>query len=95
MALLGNSLEEIAWEKAGIIKEGVPIVSYPQQREARFVIERVAAEKNSKLIMVKEDSGQLLEIEDTYQVVKFSTENSNYTISLALLERCRFTTVQW
>lgn len=85
MALLGNSLEEIAWEKAGIIKEGVPIVSYPQQREARFVIERVAAEKNSKLIMVKEDSGQLLEIEDTYQVVKFSTENSNYTISLALL----------
>lgn len=85
MALLGNSIEEIAWEKAGIIKEKVPVVSYPQQKKASSVIERVAFEKNSKLIVVKEDSTELLKIEDNYQVVKIITEKSIYTVALALL----------
>jgi dihydrofolate synthase / folylpolyglutamate synthase len=41
---LGNTLEEIAAEKAGIIKQGVPIVSGPQFAEVRTVVERIAAE---------------------------------------------------
>ncbi|HCW03134.1 MAG TPA: bifunctional folylpolyglutamate synthase/dihydrofolate synthase [Clostridium sp.] len=85
MSLLGNSIEEIAGEKAGIIKADVPIVSYPQQKEARSVIERVASEKNSRLIMVNEDSGELLKVEEKYQVVKVNTEKSSYTLPLALL----------
>ncbi len=35
MYLLGNTLAEIATEKAGIIKPGVPVVSSPQESEAR------------------------------------------------------------
>lgn len=85
MTLLGNSIEEIAMEKAGIIKNKVPVVSYPQRIEASSVIERVAAEENSRLIMVKEDSGELLRIEDKYQVVKISTEKDRYTVALPLL----------
>jgi dihydrofolate synthase/folylpolyglutamate synthase len=54
MAVLGNTLGAIAGEKAGIIKEGVPVVSAPQADEAREVLERVAKEKNSSLIMVGE-----------------------------------------
>lgn len=49
MDRLGNTLEEIAGEKAGIIKEGVPVISNVEQREAAAVIARKAYEKGSKL----------------------------------------------
>jgi dihydrofolate synthase/folylpolyglutamate synthase len=55
MHLLGNTLSEIAGEKAGIIKPGVPVVLAPQQREAELVVERVAAEMGSPLIRVGHD----------------------------------------
>src|SRR5687768_754853 len=55
MAVLGNTLAAIAGEKAGIIKERVPVVSAPQTREALEVLERVANEKNSPFILVGED----------------------------------------
>lgn len=51
-ALLGNTLAEIAFEKAGIIKPGVPVVSAPQAPEALAVVERVAAERNAPLRVV-------------------------------------------
>lgn len=40
--LLGNTIEQIAFEKAGIIKRRVPVVSAPQVPEAAEVIRRVA-----------------------------------------------------
>jgi dihydrofolate synthase/folylpolyglutamate synthase len=40
--ILGNTLTEIAREKAGIIKQGVPAVSVPQAAEVRKVFESVA-----------------------------------------------------
>jgi dihydrofolate synthase/folylpolyglutamate synthase len=55
MAVLGNTLAEIAGEKAGIIKEGVPLVSAPQTGEALEVLERIAKEKNSPFILVGKD----------------------------------------
>lgn len=46
MEYLGNSLSEIAFEKCGIIKEGTPVVVYPQQHEdALKVIEKVCKER--------------------------------------------------
>ena len=39
--LLGHTLSLIAFEKAGIIKQGVPVVSAPQEAEAMAVIQRV------------------------------------------------------
>ena len=55
MAVLGNTLAEIAGEKAGIIKERVPVVSVHQKREALDVLERVAKLKNSPFILVGRD----------------------------------------
>jgi dihydrofolate synthase/folylpolyglutamate synthase len=52
MAVLGNTLTAIAGEKAGIIKEGVPVVSSPQKEEALTVLERVAAERHAPLTLV-------------------------------------------
>ncbi|MBI3762479.1 MAG: bifunctional folylpolyglutamate synthase/dihydrofolate synthase [Chloroflexi bacterium] len=55
MHLLGNTLAEIAGEKAGIIKPGVPVVSAPQQPEALEVIQRVAAERGAPLTLAGRD----------------------------------------
>ena len=50
---LGNTIEEIAREKGGIIKEGVPIVLFEQtfsHGQAKEVIEKIAREKNAPFI---------------------------------------------
>jgi len=47
--LLGNTLQEIAMEKAGIIKPGVPAVIGEWQLEVSGIFNRVAAEKGSRL----------------------------------------------
>ncbi len=48
--LLGNSLEEIAAEKGGIIKPGVPIVIGPLPAGARTVIEEISHRQSAPLI---------------------------------------------
>lgn len=53
-SILGDTLAQIAAEKAGIIKPGVPVVLAPQQAEARKVVERIAAERGAHLIRVVE-----------------------------------------
>lgn len=55
MAVLGHTLTEIAAEKAGIIKAGIPVVSSPQNPEALAVIERVCSEKGARLTLVGRD----------------------------------------
>ena len=47
--LLGDTLEQIAYEKAGIIKPGVPVVVSQRQPETTAVFERVARERNAPL----------------------------------------------
>ncbi|WP_449537145.1 bifunctional folylpolyglutamate synthase/dihydrofolate synthase [Ferdinandcohnia sp. Marseille-Q9671] len=55
MNILGNTLEEIAGEKAGIIKPNVPVVSCVDQQEAIRVIRKTASEMNSPFYQVRED----------------------------------------
>ncbi|MBL8063069.1 MAG: bifunctional folylpolyglutamate synthase/dihydrofolate synthase [Anaerolineales bacterium] len=86
MAVLGNTLALIAGEKAGIIKEGVPVVSSPQKEEALEVLLRVAREKNSDITLVGRDvefervgsslKGQALRIDDRRQ----TTDNGSSSI---------------
>ncbi len=47
--ILGNSLVEIAREKAGIIKQGVPVVSAPQYAEVCRVFESVAQSHDTQI----------------------------------------------
>jgi len=54
-AILGETLAEIAAEKAGIVKPGAPLVLAPQKEEARQVVARIAAERGSPLIEVGRD----------------------------------------
>ena len=55
MTVLGDTLAKIAGEKAGIIKEGVPVVSAPQKEEALEVILRVANSRNTEVTLVGKD----------------------------------------
>ena len=51
VALLGDSLEAIAEQKAGIIKQGIPLVTGHIAPEALAVIDRVAAGKDAPRII--------------------------------------------
>lgn len=55
MKVLGDTLEQIAAEKAGIIKPGKPVVSSPQLPNALGVLAAKAVETGSDLIVVNRD----------------------------------------
>lgn len=58
--ILGNTLTEIAAEKAGIIKPGIPVVIGEMQQETKAVFIKKAQETNSDLVF----ADQLLHIGD-------------------------------
>lgn len=51
---LGDTLEKIAAEKGGIIKEGVPVVIATQKDEVKAVFRKIAQEKHAKVCFVDE-----------------------------------------
>lgn len=54
MAFLGNTLEEIAQNKAGIIKNNTKVFSAEQKEEARKVLIKKAEETHSEIIFAEE-----------------------------------------
>lgn len=52
VGILGNTLTEIAREKAGIIKPGIPVITLKQKAEAMDVIARTAREREAPLSVV-------------------------------------------
>lgn len=53
VGMLGDTIEEIAWHKAGIMKAGVPSFTVEQAPAAQAALEKRAAEKGVKLEVVK------------------------------------------
>lgn len=51
-AILGNRLDQIAFEKCGIIKRGIPSVSGASAPEAAWVVHRIAEDRHSPLTEV-------------------------------------------
>ena len=54
MDLLGNTLEKIAFEKAGIIKSSVPVVIGERQKETDHVFQQIAGDKNAPIYFASE-----------------------------------------
>ena len=52
---LGKTLDKIAFEKAGIIKEDIPVISSIQEPDALAVISKTCNEKRSLLYLVGQD----------------------------------------
>lgn len=74
MNILGHTLDKIAYEKGGIIKNNVPLVLYPQVSEVMEVILKICNEKKSKLYFVSDMKSEL--IIDTEDGIIFNAVSS-------------------
>lgn len=91
-AILGSTLPQIAREKAGIIKPGIPAVTSPQHDEALNVLEETAREKNAPLIQVTPDfqfqvadaDFQVAPVEQSLDGQKFTLTRQAETFDLSL-----------
>lgn len=83
--VLGNTLKEIAGEKAGIIKKGIPVVTYPQEKEAEQVIADACRRMGCELVSVKPESGEFLETFNLSQKIRVKTDREIYYLTLSLL----------
>ncbi len=86
MDILGDTVEKIATEKAGIIKSGSIVVCAPQVSEAMEVVERACAEKGARFVQVGKDitwrkSGGDL----SKQNLTVYTSNTSYELVIPLL----------
>jgi dihydrofolate synthase / folylpolyglutamate synthase len=72
MNMLGNSLKEIATEKAGIIKEGVPVIIGERKKETDPVFLEQSAKKQSPIAFA----------EDQYHLVSQEWKNSHTIITV-------------
>ncbi len=75
---LGNTLTKIAYEKGGIIKQGVPVLLGPCQGEAEREIKRIASEKEALLINVDTTLPELKEVDDK---LMFKLNNKEFLIN--------------
>lgn len=92
MQFLGDTLEKIAAEKAGIIKENCPVVSAWQKEEALRVIRQKAEEKKAPLILadvkkckiLKEDLNmiQYLYLEDACKEAEWDSKKDIFTLHM-------------
>ena len=67
-SILGNTLEEIAFEKAGIIKAGIPVVIGEYQEETFPIFRQIAEKNSSKLVLAStEDVNLKTDLQGNYQ----------------------------
>lgn len=86
MNVLGDTLAQIAWEKAGIIKPGVPVVSNVDDREAAAVIAKTAYERGCRLYDVSRIKTEATDEGPASQTVTmelYGTDYSDVEISMA------------
>ena len=76
MQYLGNTLEEIATEKAGILKNAVPAFYIEGQKESNQVIEKRAKELGIPCKKVSKNAFEILENDEKY--IAFSCANAYY-----------------
>ena len=78
--ILGNTIEEIAWQKAGIIPEnGHVIALLPNELKAKKIIEQEAKLKNSSLTFVN-PSQLISNLHQEIDGLKFDYTSTNLTI---------------
>jgi dihydrofolate synthase/folylpolyglutamate synthase len=87
--LLGDSLSDIAAEKAGIIKSETPVVLAPQQFEADLVVRAIAEDRNAPVVQVNRDWHYAARDRDfdgqDFQVWRAGEENTRVDLRIPLL----------
>lgn len=79
-AILGDTIEQIAAEKAGIIKKGVPVFYDGNLEESSVVIERTAAEAGAPCRKISNDAFEILEITEKDIAFLPGSEYDNNTV---------------
>ena len=82
---LGETIEEIAFEKAGVIKNDIPVIT-AADKKALKIIEKIAIEKNSPLRYIKKDYIRRISKNIDRQIFHIELER-DYTIETSLLGR--------
>jgi len=80
MDILGNTIQNIAKEKAGIIKENTPVVTFDQNKLVIDIIKKIAIRKNACLTIIKNSDVKSLSIDNYGTSFKYK----NYNINLPL-----------
>ena len=83
---LGRTIPEIAFEKAGVIKPAIPVVTGDLTADAEVVIQRVATEHGARLVPAHEGVEVLGEMIDGHARVTMATTTRRYgplTLGLA------------
>lgn len=80
MQFLGNTLEEITWQKAGIIKDSCPVIAAINPKEVQKVIKKAADEKKSACTLL--DSGMTEILFSDYQSTSFCWKDHRFVIHL-------------
>ena len=78
--ILGDTLEQIAREKAGILKPGTRAVSYPQTPEVRAVLHEICAQRGIPLAEV--DAAAIAPLTDGVDGQTFTYRGAEYTLPL-------------
>src|SRR4029434_7718546 len=82
---LGETIETIAFEKAGIIKSGVPVVIGALPAAAEAVVRRVASEQRAPVLRADADAAVLREMSDGRSTIEVTTAAHRYRrITLSL-----------
>ncbi|MCM1125745.1 MAG: bifunctional folylpolyglutamate synthase/dihydrofolate synthase [Lachnospiraceae bacterium] len=76
MQYLGDTLEQIAAEKAGIIKENVPVVFADERAEVTGILAEYAGKKKSPAVLLKKD--QILNVNIKNKTIDFSLHTGYY-----------------
>ena len=86
MAILGDTIGEIAADKAGIIKRGAPVVVGPQFPEAMAAIDRAAAEQSAPVVRVGDAiAWEVQEASAEGQRLEIRGQRGTYRLRLPLL----------
>ncbi len=80
MQFLGDTIEKIAYEKAGILKDGCPAVTYPNPSTVLHVLEQEANRHHAELVKVERDAIEILS--ETLKETRFRYKEHIYTIRM-------------
>ncbi|HAQ38175.1 MAG TPA: dihydrofolate synthase [Saprospirales bacterium] len=85
--ILGNTIGEIAYEKAGIIKPAIPVVIGERHPESEPVFKQIAGEKNASIYFTDEicDLGNFFEWGETFMNGPFLPKNIRCALSSVLI----------
>lgn len=75
---LGDTLEKIAFEKGGVIKENTPVVAAVQNPSVRKVLRKTAQEKNADLYFIEDEiKNMTVEFKKLSQCIHNNTNRKN------------------